>query len=207
MEEVLETIAQQTATEGKTPGQTLSRVLQDLRDDGLLHFTNPGAYVLLDTPVHVESEDLSIEAIDYAIKHEKLILGNVPTSDVQGVARQRRGQQRIRRLTLRNYEKQCAFCDVTDEKFLVASHISRWGDDPETRGILSNVICMCKIHDALFENGFFALADDYSIIKRENVEGETIRRVLDLTRSFRKPIAHPPAPEYLRKHRRRVRLP
>ena len=206
IEEELATIAQRTASEGITPEQTLSRVLQNLRDEGLLHFTDPGLYVLLDTPVRAESEDLPVDAIDYAIDHKKLILGDVLASDAQSVARHRRGQERVRRLTLYNYETQCAFCDITDEQFLVASHVSRWGDDPEARGILSNVICMCRIHDALFENGLFSLADDYSVIRRGNIEGEIILRVLDLSSSFRHPVAHPPLPRYLMKHRQRVGL-
>ena len=62
---------------GKTPDQTLSRVLQELRRDGIIHFLDLGKYLLLDTPIDIEAEDLPDEAIDLAINNGKLRIGVV----------------------------------------------------------------------------------------------------------------------------------
>ncbi|MBK7026681.1 MAG: hypothetical protein IPH40_07185 [Polaromonas sp.] len=38
---------------------------------------------------------------------------------------------------------------------MVTSHIARWADKPMARGLLSNTICFCSMHDKLFEYGYF----------------------------------------------------
>jgi DNA-directed RNA polymerase specialized sigma24 family protein len=40
-------IASETGTTGQTPEQTLSRVLQELRAQGMIEFESPGVYRLL----------------------------------------------------------------------------------------------------------------------------------------------------------------
>jgi hypothetical protein len=45
--EELERIIGDTGSQGQTPDQTVSRVLQELRDEGLLEFLNAGEYQLL----------------------------------------------------------------------------------------------------------------------------------------------------------------
>jgi hypothetical protein len=47
--EELRTIVSETDSRGRTPQQTLSRILQELRDEGLLTFDGPGVYRLVDT--------------------------------------------------------------------------------------------------------------------------------------------------------------
>ena len=47
--EEFSTIVAETDSRGRTPEQTLSRVLQELRDKGLLSFEHPGVYRLSDT--------------------------------------------------------------------------------------------------------------------------------------------------------------
>jgi hypothetical protein len=43
----LERIVGDTGSQGQTPDQTVSRVLQELREEGLLEFLNAGEYRLL----------------------------------------------------------------------------------------------------------------------------------------------------------------
>ena len=61
IDEEMKRIVAATRTKGATPTQTLSRILQDLRDDRILEFRDPGEYLLLDTPIDLEREDLSEE--------------------------------------------------------------------------------------------------------------------------------------------------
>ncbi len=49
--EELPRIVEETLSEGVTPEQTLSRVLQELRDDGQIRFLEPGKYEVVKYPV------------------------------------------------------------------------------------------------------------------------------------------------------------
>ena len=203
IDEELERIVRATDSEGVTPSQTLSRVLQELRNDNILYFASDGVYVLLDDPIRLEEEDLTVDTLDFAIQQKKLTIGNVPADDQLALTRQRRGQNRIRTLTLQNYGARCALCDIAEAQLLVASHISRWADDPEGRGDLTNVICFCRFHDVLFEYGYMSLTDDYKLLKKSNPPSQTIKYLLDMSERFRLPGDYCPSSQYLNKHRLR----
>jgi predicted restriction endonuclease len=125
-----------------------------------------------------------------------------------GEARLRVGHSALRRLTLANYEGQCAVCDTRDPLLLVTSHVARWTDRPDARGKLSNTICFCAMHDRLFEHGYFGIQDDLRrLIVRSQFCGGAIRTWLgQCTTEFQCPTRHPPMVEFLREHRSRVGL-
>ncbi len=202
--EELSRVGAATDTRGDTPGQTLSRVLQELRDEGLLLFVTPGRYLLAEQPVDIEALELPEQTIDEAIRAGRLRLGQLPATDTVAQRRLRRGQERLRRLALLNYRCTCAFCDVSEEPLLVASHIARWADCPSGRGDLANVLCLCRFHDPLFELGYFTLGDHLEIIPRYQGHSAAVRSVLRSTGPFRHPVAHPPGLDYLAAHRSRV---
>ncbi len=156
------------------------------------------------TPVNVEDQDLADDEIDQALRTNRLRIGMVPTDSQQALLRQRRGQRRIHQLTVENYRGRCAVCDVMDPALLVASHVVGWAEAPESRGDLSNVICLCRIHDALFEAGYWSLGDSLELLKKEAVTSKTIRQLLDGMISFQQPLEHPPAPCFTQHHRERA---
>ena len=199
----LKRIVGETSSLGATPAQTVSRVLQELRDDGAVYFLGRGTYLLLDPPLDVEAEDVPDRALDFAAKRNRLRIGAVATSDETALARRRKGQDRVRALTLQNYGGQCALCDISDVRLLVASHVSSWADDPENRGNLSNVICLCRFHDALFENGYLAFSDDLAVLRGDAGGSKAVESILSSALEFRPPLEHPPDPTFLRRHRRR----
>jgi hypothetical protein len=190
---------------GNTPDQTVSRVLQELRDEQLIEFFGNGKYLLLDSPLQVETEDLPDEALDFAIKHGKLRIGDILPEDVIVLARHRKGQDRIRALTLENYQGCCALCDVREQGFLRAAHIARWADDIEGRANLHNVITMCLIHDALFEQGYFTLADDNRVFIKTTAS-RTLSDILRQHTRYRPPKEFHPEPQFLRQHRERIKF-
>jgi hypothetical protein len=204
IEEELARIVSDAEARGETPSQTLSRVLQELRDEGILYFTGGGKYLLADTPMDMEAEELPDDAIDFAISSNKLLLGVVPVDEAQAIVRRRKGQARVRALALRSYNHQCGLCDIRDDNLLVASHIVRWADEPLARGNLCNVICLCRLHDPLFEAGYFAITDTFDILRRRDVASQIVLTVLRETDRLRLPKAHQPSPEFLRKHRIRT---
>lgn len=192
---------------GKTPAQTVSRVLQELRDQGRLFFSAAGFYVLTDQAVDLGREDLADDIVENAIIRDALRVPDVAVHDEIGQSRLRVGTQALRRLTLANYDGRCALCDTHDPRLLVTSHVARWADCPHARGTLSNTICFCTLHDRLFEYGYFGLHDDLRLIVRPDVGGAAIRTWLErCTTDFHHPIGHRPMSEFLREHRARVGL-
>ncbi len=188
---------------GATPEQTFSRVLQELRDQHVLEFLQRGQYLLLDSPVDVAAEDLPDNALRLAIEHGKLAMPDIAASDVLQLKRQRRGQEKIREMTLEYYENSCAFCDISDEGMLVAAHISRWADDVPNRANLHNVICMCRVHDPLFEYGYFAMDNRFNILRRP-AKSTLISSILAGQTQFRPPRDFSPALAFLASHRKRA---
>jgi hypothetical protein len=156
--------------------------------------------------VHVEEKDLTDEEFDRAVSDKRLRIGIVETKTETSISRQRRGQDRIRKLTLSNYSSRCALCDVNEPPLLVASHIVGWAELPEARGILSNIMCLCRFHDVLFENGYLSLADDLTLLKKASITSRTIMLLLDNTIQFRKPHSYPPDRRFLQWHRHRSGL-
>ncbi len=154
-------------------------------------------------PVHIETKDFTKEEIDQVINTDRLRIGIVGTDSETITARRRIGQQRLRELTLFNYSSTCAVCDVNAPSLLVASHIIGWAENPEARGILSNLICLCRFHDPLFEQGYWSLTDDFSVLIRSFDTSRTIALLLDTSIQFRIPLHHSPNSSFLRSHRLR----
>ena len=199
--EELPTIVADAGADGATLAQTLSRVLQELRRAGILHHVSRGVDLLLDEPLEVEAEDLPDAALDAAIEHDQLRIRDVSTGDAQVMARRRKGQDRVREHALANYGSQCALCDISDPELLEASHIVPWSDDTNAQGRLSNVICLCRMHHALFETGYIALTDNWSVLRRHS-QSVVVKYLQNTAESLRSPKSHPPEPVYLRQHRR-----
>jgi hypothetical protein len=201
--EEMESIVGAVKSRGATPAQTLSRVLQELRQMGILNHVERGVDLLLDAPLLVEAEDYPTAALDIAIDREEFMIGDIPTGDVQVLARRRNGQSRLRYHAIANYVATCAMCDVAEENLLVASHIVRWADDPLLRGRLSNVICLCRMHDALFENGYISIDDDLRILAKKCSDCKVIHYLQHTCKQLRTPRAHAPMIDYLYQHRHR----
>lgn len=207
LEQELSTIVLDTNSSGITPSQTLSRVLQELRDEGFLYFTKAGLYTLSDVIVDASHEDLADDVLENLVNNNLLRLPDVKTSDEQGIARLRRGMLVLRKETLNNYRNECALCDINDEKLLITSHIVRWADSPTARGLLSNTICFCSFHDRLFETGYFALESNAALIWKELLNSRAIATWRDsCTTRFKQPKYNMPDPVFLAKHRLRVGL-
>lgn len=206
IDEELARIVADTKSLGKTPEQTASRVLQELRDEGFLFFTSAGRYVLNRTNIEVTAEDLPDDALANAVKAGNLSFNDIETNCEIGKARLRKGMNALRNATLSNYNNHCALCDISDKQMLVTSHIARWADNPEARGKLTNTICFCCFHDRLFEYGYFSLTDKLQLIIKKEIESRSIQNWINYCSSdFRVPTCRPDS-LFLGEHRRRVGL-
>lgn len=80
-------IVAETHSRGRTPEQTLSRVLQDLREEGVLEFAGRGTYQLERRTVDVELAELTDSELDEAILSRLLRIGRVAADSVVSAAR------------------------------------------------------------------------------------------------------------------------
>jgi hypothetical protein len=189
---------------GETPSQTLSRVLQELRDENILEFVNNnGLYYFIGDEIQAEENDLPDQVLDKAIENKKLRFDVIETGETSRQTLQRKGQSHLRQLTLQNYGFQCALCDVSKYDLLVASHVARWADCPQGRGDLANVICLCRWHDPLLEYGLLSLTDEHQLLKKD-ANSKFLEQLLQSTNTYREPRKVPLDPVYLALHRERT---
>jgi putative restriction endonuclease len=92
--------------------------------------------------------------------NKEIIEQNIFTAEQERLVLTRKGQNAIRRATLERYSNQCAVCDVKESSMLEASHIRPWSKDILNRGIMSNLICFCVTHHALFDHHKLILLND-----------------------------------------------
>ena len=131
--------------------------------------------------------------------------GNVPTNERRSTVNLRVGQAAVRKYALEIYSHECALCDVKIDELLRASHILLWSEDTENRGNPKNVICLCALHDLLFERDLLRISPAYAVdfTSRATESGQSsamLRLIMDNTRStIRLPIKSSPDPELLTK--------
>lgn len=187
--------------ESNSEGKYLIRRAQALADADISAALSE--YLAQKKIVDVEEQDLTDDEIDQLFRSNRLRLGIVATGDQLVIARRRRGQDRLHELTLEYYKGSCAVCDVTDHRLLVASHIVGWAEAPEHRGNLRNVICLCRMHDALFEKGYWSLRDDFTLLKRSG-GSKTVSGLLDSMTPFQRPGDFAPSSQFLAAHRQKA---
>ena len=75
------------------------------------------------------------------------------------------GQREFSDIVRANYGSRCCFpdCDVAERTFLRGAHIARWADEPDRRGVVSNGLCLCLMHDQAFERGLFTVDLEHRI--------------------------------------------
>ena len=204
LDEEQENIVTLTGSKGITPSQTISRVLQELRDEGVLFFSDSGRYALRNRPLDVSIEDAPTDILDDAVAAGNLLLKDVEAGDSVSQARIRQGMNALRKATLLNYQCTCALCDIQDTSLLVTSHIARWSDQVEARGLLANTICFCSFHDRLFEVGYFSLDNDLKVIRKPEISSRCIKTWMDDCTFKFSCSSVVPSEKYLAAHRKRT---
>lgn len=135
-----------------------------------------------------------------------------PTSEVWRSVKQRIGQIQFSEGVKKNYGYKCCFpgCRIDDPKFLIGSHIARWVDNSEKRGNISNGLCLCVLHDKAFENGYFALDEEYCVILSRKPEIQNSKIFINHIKPFdRKEISCSkirPDKNSLKEHRYRCKF-
>lgn len=179
--------------DANTPGQTLSRVLQELRDRDELEFLGRGTYRILDLDLDPDAttadnpSDHSYEARTY-----------------ETTVQARSMPAAFRDAALAWYDSQCPVSGVDHAGLLDVAHVLPWSDYPDHRTDPKNVLVLDKTHHTAFDRGLFTFDDDHRLHVSPEFSTETdlLRRTL-LDRDgeeVRFPATRSPASEHLREH-------
>lgn len=180
--------------DAKTPGQTLSRILQELRDRDELEFLDrDGTYKILDLDYNPTS-DVADENPEQEYE----------VHTYETTARGRSLPVAFRAAVLSWYDSRCLVSGVDHEGLLDVAHILPWSDHPDHRTDPANVLVLDKTHHEAFDRGLFTFdaefrlqvasdfATDSDLLQQTLVERDGER--VDLPDSWQ------PESEYVQKH-------
>lgn len=182
--------------DAETPGQTLSRVLQELRDRGELQFLSPGVYRIRDLEVEQTAADEKTDDEPYTAREYETTVGarSLPAA--------------FRQAVIERYEATCPVSGVDHEGLLDVAHVLPWSDFPDFRTDPGNVLLLSKTHHAAFDRGLFTLDPDFRLhVDPEFRTGsEVLRRTLVDREDERVPLPDTAglSPEHLSRHNARL---
>jgi hypothetical protein len=138
-----------------------------------------------------------------AICNRKLTLFDKKgVTEIERTTKQRIGQSVLRDIVLKNYSGTCAICDIHQTDLLVCSHIVPWSMDSDNRLNPTNAILFCRLHDSLFDKGYFGLDVDYNLVL-SNKSDVVISNLL-MKSKFKVPVKDLPSSDFLQRHRTEV---
>jgi putative restriction endonuclease len=119
-------------------------------------------------------------------------------TEITSKTKNRINQSVLRNFVLNLYNNECAICGISKPDLLVCSHIKPWKTDEENRLNPSNTICLCVLHDKLFDKGYFSLDKNYQIIFGKKADLQIRDMMKGLT--FKVPLNYKPGVEFLEYH-------
>ena len=164
IQEELDRIIKDTNSVGRTPEQTLSKILQQLRNSGEIEFLGKGKYQLLDSRIHPSSS----EAQDLSPAKRERIFHNRIVRD----AKQARELKR-------RYRFHCQICECRLELkagfYCEAHHIRPLGQPHNGPDTECNIIIVCPNHHTLLD--FAAVPINLKALKlnRHEIEPEFVK--------------------------------
>ena len=144
-------------------------------------------------------EELNVarKEVDFFLKNQKINNDNNPT-EIHSVIKKRVYQNKIRDITLSNYNNTCSLCDINKPDLLICSHIKPWAIDKKERLNPKNTICLCVLHDKMFDKGYFSLDTNYNIIYGKKADNQIKDLLKGIT--FKTPNISPPDKVFLKFH-------
>jgi len=164
IQEELENIVYAVGSVGRTPAQTLSRVLQELRDDGFLDFDGQGGYTLLNSLSTPMTAD---------IPEEYTIPDRTPTT-VHRILRNSKIIAELKRL----YSFRCQLCSTRIELpsgyYCEAHHLKPLGRPHNGPDVKNNIVVVCPNHHVMLDYGAIALNESVFKLKRHAISAKFI---------------------------------
>lgn len=157
----LPTIRGEVGSDGATPAQTLSRVLQELRDEGVLIFDGQGHYRI--------AEGVAEEPLEQAI-----------VTEAWALQRTRIGQGPFRSALLARWEGRCPLTGIGEPELLRASHIIPWNrcESDAERVNPENGLLLSALWDAAFDRGLVTFADNGAVVALPGISQESFGTLL-----------------------------
>ncbi|MBT2729212.1 HNH endonuclease [Bacillus sp. ISL-75] len=109
---------------------------------------------------------------------ETFVLTNAVNKEItetekEQIYKSRIGQSAFKKALLA-VEKRCRLCGVSDERFLIASHIKPWSQsNHQERLDVNNGLLLCPNHDALFDKGFISFNDNGEMLISNSLDEPT----------------------------------
>jgi putative restriction endonuclease len=95
------------------------------------------------------------------------------TTEKELIIKSRIGHSAFKKALL-SIRKKCNLCGVSDERFLLASHIKPWSQsNHQERLDVNNGLILCPNHDALFDKGYISFDDDGKILISDSLDEAT----------------------------------
>jgi putative restriction endonuclease len=133
------------------------------------------------------------EKNDYAIENRKIEI------------KARQKQSLFRKRVLTNFNKRCCLSGIKETGLLVASHIVPWSEGKNSRLDPGNGLCLFTLYDSLFDQGYFSLSDDLTVIvtPKINTLSKQLQQILQGIegQKISKPKSHHIKLEYVQYHR------
>ena len=162
--EELPRIVHDAASTGRTPDQTLSRVLQDLRNEGFLEFTGHGRYILLASSFEPVASDIPPQ---YQIPERTPATIHRVIRDVGLVGELKR-----------SYSYRCQICETRLELrsgfYCEAHHLKPLGAPHHGPDIKANILILCPNHHVLFDYGALKIKGNSLKVKKHHLKPEFI---------------------------------
>lgn len=148
-------VFQEEYPDAETPEQTMSRVLQELRDRGEIEFVDRGTYRIL-----LVGQD-EIDTLEEELERPEAKPGtwSVTTREVK----QRAFQDRFRSRVIPNFGHRCGICGLGPEWFLDAAHLRPATEYEELAGDPSAGVALCKNHHEALDRGVIIIQPDGSL--------------------------------------------
>lgn len=153
--------------DAETPGQTFSRVMQELRDRDEVDFVDGrGTYRIVDVE-GAESTGSGVDAGSYTAREYETAVGarSMPAA--------------FRAYVLDLYDHRCPVSGVDHDALLDVAHVRSWSEHPDYRVDPGNVLPLSRTQHAAFDAGLFTLDRNYRV--RVDPEFETESDVLRRT--------------------------
>lgn len=104
---------------------------------------------------------------------------NLEETEKSTCIKARIGHSKLKQILVKK-EKCCKVCGLSDERFLIASHIKPWSkSNNHERLDLNNVLLLCPHHDSAFDKGYITFDQDGMILISSELTLET-RALLNL---------------------------
>lgn len=153
----LDRIVAEVGSKGRTPHQTLSRELQELRDAGVLIFDGEGNYRI--------ASGLSEKDAEEAI-----------ATEVWRLQKSRRGQSAFREQVMAYWHGACPLTGIEEPDLLRASHIIPWNrcETEADRLNPDNGLLLSSLWDAAFDRGLVSFNDAGEVMSAPQLSERTL---------------------------------